>query len=158
MNPEEASMTSMIAPVANIQLPTTSRVLSTSWCPDKDLVVVTSHASHQEKVILYKMQGSKKWEVTIQPQLLGKMEAEVVGVAWSPDGTSSSALCQSVPCLTHRSPEYRCRFKPIHGLNTFYSERQRATQVPHHAAFPQSIGRWDMVVSGREAGGRERTA
>ncbi|KAI1797865.1 anaphase-promoting complex, cyclosome, subunit 4-domain-containing protein [Ganoderma leucocontextum] len=81
-------MVTSIAPVANTQLPTTSRVLPTSWCPDKDLLVVTSHVSHQEKMTLYKMQGSKKWEVTIQPQLLGKMEAEVVGVAWSPDAQS----------------------------------------------------------------------
>ncbi len=89
--PEECVMVTTIAPVANIQLPTTSRVMPTAWCPDKDLLVVTSHVSHQEKMTLYNMQGSKKWEVTIQPQLVGKIEADVVGITWSPDGTISSA-------------------------------------------------------------------
>ena len=87
--PEHPLMATTIAPVATIQLPAASRLLPTSWCPDKDLLVVTTHVSHQEKMTLYKMQGSKKWEVTIQPQLLGKTEAEVVAVAWSPDGTSA---------------------------------------------------------------------
>ena len=82
-------MDTTIASVATIQFPAATHILRTSWCPDKDLLVVTTHVSHQEKMTLYKMQGSKKWEVTIQPQLFGKTEAEVVAVAWSPDGTSA---------------------------------------------------------------------
>lgn len=80
-------MATTIAPVATIQLPSTSRVLHSSWCPDKDLLVVISRVAHQEKMTLYKMQGSKKWEVVIQPTNVGKVQTEVVGVAWSPDGT-----------------------------------------------------------------------
>lgn len=81
-------MATAIVPVATIQLPTASRILHASWCPDKDLLVVISRMAHQEKMTLYKMQGSKKWEVTIQPSNVGKVQTEVVGVAWSPDGKS----------------------------------------------------------------------
>ncbi|TBU35229.1 anaphase-promoting complex, cyclosome, subunit 4-domain-containing protein [Dichomitus squalens] len=112
-------MATTIAPVATIQLPAASRVLRTSWCPDKDLLVVTTHVSHQEKMTLYKMQGSKKWEVTIQPQLLGKTEAEVVGVAWSPD-VQSIAVASNPPMVS------------IHSIQDGKEIRSYPIELPYH--------------------------
>lgn len=124
-------MATTIASVATIQLPSTSRILPTAWCPDKDLLVVASHP-HQGKLTLYKMQGSKKWELTIKPHPSFEKksdEADVVDVAWSPDGMSSSTPWRLGLCLTlESSPEHCCRIKSAHGLDPLYSGRQRATQ------------------------------
>ena len=90
-------MDTTIASVATIQFPAATHILRTSWCPDKDLLVVFSRVSHQTKMTLYKMQGSKKWEAIIQSRQVGKTEVEVVGVAWSPDGVPSVSLSKS-PC------------------------------------------------------------
>ncbi|KAI0757002.1 anaphase-promoting complex, cyclosome, subunit 4-domain-containing protein [Daedaleopsis nitida] len=94
-------MSTTIAPVATIQLPSASRVLHASWCPDKDLVVVISRAAHQEKMILYKMQGGKKWEVVIQPSNVGKVQTEVTGVAWSPDVQSIAVVSNPAMVTIH---------------------------------------------------------
>lgn len=80
-------MATSIASVATVQFSSATQILRTSWCPDKDLLVVFSRVSHQSKMTLYKMQGAKKWEVVIQPRQVGKAEVDIVGVAWSPDGT-----------------------------------------------------------------------
>ncbi|KAH9944395.1 anaphase-promoting complex, cyclosome, subunit 4-domain-containing protein [Epithele typhae] len=85
-------MTSTIASIATIQLPAPTQVLTSSWCPDKDLLVVFYRVSHQTKMALYKMQGSKKWEVTIDSRQIGRAEVEVLGVAWSPDAQSLAVI------------------------------------------------------------------
>ncbi|PIL31977.1 hypothetical protein GSI_06681 [Ganoderma sinense ZZ0214-1] len=97
-------MATTIAPVASIQLPSKSRILPTSWCPDKDLLIVASH-SHHGKMTLYKMQGSKKWEVTIKPHPSHDKKSEepdVVGVAWSPD-VQSIAVASNPPTVSIHS-------------------------------------------------------
>ena len=102
-------MATTIASVATIQFPTTTRILRTSWCPDKDLLVVFSVVSHQTKMTLYKMQGGKKWEVTIQPKQVGKKDVDVVSVTWSPDGMCGQILdCfSSFTLCTGHSPADR---------------------------------------------------
>lgn len=80
-------MATTIAPVATISLPNPGRILRTSWCPDKDLVAVLSRFAHQEKLALWKMSGSKKWEVDLPGNADYKVE-HIVDIAWSPDGTS----------------------------------------------------------------------
>jgi anaphase-promoting complex subunit 4 len=76
------------ASIAVLQLPSQSRLLASACCPDKDLVVLISRLGGKDRMSLWKMQGSKKWEVDV-----GTEEAsveEIVGIAWSPDGKSES--------------------------------------------------------------------
>ncbi|CAL1695872.1 unnamed protein product [Somion occarium] len=83
--------------LANIRLPTSSRLLPSSWCPDKDLFLLVSRSAGRDKLSLWKMQGAKKWEVTFDSDQPGAKE--VVDVAWSPDGTSI-AVAHHPPAIT----------------------------------------------------------
>ena len=76
--------------IASLRLPTTSRVLRSSWCPDKDLLVIVTRPGGRDKLSLWKMQGSKKWEVDFDRDILG-IET-VIDIAWSPDGEWSRSL------------------------------------------------------------------
>jgi anaphase-promoting complex subunit 4 len=71
--------------LANIQLPTPSRLVASSCCPDKDLVVFIQRLGSKDRLSLWKMQGSKKWEVTVENESDGQSE-EIADIAWSPDG------------------------------------------------------------------------
>lgn len=72
-----------ITPLAHVKLQARSRLLRTACCPDKDLVAIVSVAGSERKMSLWKMQGSKKWEVTIST---GNVDDDVVALTWSPDG------------------------------------------------------------------------
>ncbi|KAI0361641.1 hypothetical protein OH77DRAFT_1417907 [Trametes cingulata] len=84
-------MATAIVPVATIALPNPSRILRTSWCPDKDLFVVLSNFAHQEKLSLWKMSGSKKWEVDLPGNTEYQVE-QIVDIAWSPDVQSIAVV------------------------------------------------------------------
>ncbi|KAI0793487.1 anaphase-promoting complex, cyclosome, subunit 4-domain-containing protein [Abortiporus biennis] len=84
------------ATIANVRLPSTSRILRSSWCPDKDLLVIILRTAGRDKLTLWKMQGSKKWEVDID-----KAET-IVDVAWNPDGTII-AVAHHPPSVTLHS-------------------------------------------------------
>ncbi|KAI0651841.1 anaphase-promoting complex, cyclosome, subunit 4-domain-containing protein [Trametes meyenii] len=84
-------MATTIAPVATIALPNPSRILRASWCPDKDLVVILSRLAHQEKLSLWKMSGSKKWEIDLPGNTEHKVE-QIVDIAWSPDVQSIAVV------------------------------------------------------------------
>lgn len=71
-------------PIANARLPWPSRVLRTSWCPDKDLLVIVAHVAGRDKLSLWKMTGSKKWEVDIERD--NASGQEIADMSWSPDG------------------------------------------------------------------------
>jgi anaphase-promoting complex subunit 4 len=74
-----------------------SRVLRTSWCPDKDLLVVVIHVAGKDKLGLWKMTGSKKWEVDIERE---SAEGQtIVDIAWSPDG---KILARRVICTIYK--------------------------------------------------------
>jgi len=70
--------------LAKLQLPVSSRLLPSACCPDKDLVVTISPQNGKDHVTLWKMQGSKKWEVDVRSDSV-RNEA-IVDLAWSPDG------------------------------------------------------------------------
>jgi anaphase-promoting complex subunit 4 len=72
-----------IASLARLQLPPASRLLSTSCCPDKDLFVTFHKLVGKDRMTLWTMQGSKKWEVAVDAGL--DVDEDVVGLAWSPD-------------------------------------------------------------------------
>ncbi|THH16998.1 hypothetical protein EW146_g3736 [Bondarzewia mesenterica] len=88
------------ASLAVLQMPPSSRLLPSSCCPDKDLVVVISRLGSKDRVSLWKMQGSKKWEVDIH--LEGGHNEEIVDLAWSPDG-QTIVLVHDPPRITLHS-------------------------------------------------------
>ncbi|KAH8102650.1 anaphase-promoting complex, cyclosome, subunit 4-domain-containing protein [Cristinia sonorae] len=73
------------SPIANLHLPSTSRIFRSSWCPDKDLLLIASRSPSGDKLSLWKMQGSKKWEFEFDKA--STSTTGIVDVAWSPDGT-----------------------------------------------------------------------
>jgi anaphase-promoting complex subunit 4 len=81
------------ASLAVVQLPSQSRLLASACCPDKDLVILISRLGGKDRMSLWKMQGSKKWEVDVGTEETNA--EEIVGIAWSPNGKSNSyfSLC-----------------------------------------------------------------
>ncbi len=73
--------------LAKLSLPASSRLLPSACCPDKDLVVIISHQNGKDHVSLWKMQGSKKWQVDVHSDSVRNQA--VVDLAWSPDGVLS---------------------------------------------------------------------
>lgn len=96
-------------PLATLQLPAASRLLPSACCPDKDLVVVISRLGGKDRMSLWKMQGSKKWEVDVDTG--AAYDEEVVDLAWSPDGACSRFLCyiEALSCISATRPDYRTR-------------------------------------------------
>jgi anaphase-promoting complex subunit 4 len=70
--------------LAKLQLPVSSRLLPSACCPDKDLVVTISPQNGKDHVSLWKMQGSKKWEVDVRSDSV--RNETIIDLAWSPDG------------------------------------------------------------------------
>lgn len=65
---------------ATVRFPSAARLLPSSWCPDKDLVIVVTNVAGKDRLALWPREGGRKmWEVDIE-------EAEVADIAWSPDG------------------------------------------------------------------------
>lgn len=72
------------ASIANLRLPTTARLLPTSWCPDKDLLAVILRTNNRDKLSLWKMQGAKKWEIGFDGY--DPVSEEIVDFTWGTDG------------------------------------------------------------------------
>jgi anaphase-promoting complex subunit 4 len=87
------------ASLAVVQLPSQSRLLASACCPDKDLVILISRLGGKDRMSLWKMQGSKKWEVDVGTE--DANAEEIVGIAWSPDGKTNLILC---PCNLIENP------------------------------------------------------
>ncbi|KZV77722.1 hypothetical protein PENSPDRAFT_12612 [Peniophora sp. CONT] len=98
-----------VASLAAIHVPPSSRLLSNSCCPDKDLVVVFSTLGGKDRMSLWKLQGSKKWDVDIDLGLT--VDEMVVDMTWSPD-------CQTI-VLVHDPPRIAC-----HSIQTGKLERE----------------------------------
>ncbi|VDB99616.1 unnamed protein product [Peniophora sp. CBMAI 1063] len=98
-----------IASLAEIHVPPYSRLLPNSCCPDKDLVVVFSTLGGKDRMSLWKMQGSKKWDVDIDLGLA--VDEMIVDMTWSPD-------CQMI-VLIHDPPRITC-----HSIQTGKIERE----------------------------------
>jgi hypothetical protein len=82
------------ASLAVLQLPSQSRLLVSACCPDKDLVILISRLGGKDRMSLWKMQGSKKWEVDVSTE--ESSAEEIVGLAWSPNGKRDPFLLISV--------------------------------------------------------------
>lgn len=73
------------APLAVSQIPSPSKLLPFACCPDKDLVALISRLGGYDRLSLWNYNhGSKVWEVGLDR--VGESMAEIVGLAWSPDG------------------------------------------------------------------------
>ena len=86
-------MSNSFISLANIRLPSPSRLLENACCPDKDLVVLFSRLGGADRMSLWNSnQGSRVWEADIGTD---NISSHVVGIAWSPDGMSrsSTATC-----------------------------------------------------------------
>lgn len=76
--------TNAFASLAVLQLTSPSRLLTSSCCPDKDLLILISRLGGQDRISLWNStQGTKTWEVDIGDENSG---AAVADIAWSPDG------------------------------------------------------------------------
>jgi anaphase-promoting complex subunit 4 len=82
------------ASLAVLQLPPHSRLLASACCPDKDLVMMISRLGGKDRMSLWKMQGSKKWEVDVCTE--DANTEEIVGIAWSPDGKNNSGVVSAL--------------------------------------------------------------
>lgn len=94
--------------LATFQLPTPCRILPTSCCLDKDLVLLISRLGSLDRISLWNTtQGTKIWEVEVGEDA---NDTHVVDLAWSPDGmpffrpqsqynVDGNALGQSVAVL-----------------------------------------------------------
>lgn len=78
----------VITSLATIHLSNKSRLLATAWCPDKDLLVLVSRHAHADRMSLWKMQGSKIWEVDVVLDLGDGYQDMITALSWGPDGQS----------------------------------------------------------------------
>ncbi|KAF8216223.1 anaphase-promoting complex, cyclosome, subunit 4-domain-containing protein [Mycena galopus ATCC 62051] len=88
------------ASLAAVHLPSVCRLLASACCPDKDLLVLVSRLGGRDRMSLWKMQGTKTWEVDVGTD--DKSSEQIVGLAWSPDG-QSIAVAHDPPRVTLHS-------------------------------------------------------
>jgi anaphase-promoting complex subunit 4 len=70
--------------LATLTFPEPARLLKESWCPDKDLLLLVTRIGSKDKMSLWQMQGTRKWEVDVDTD--AAREHRIVDIAWSPDG------------------------------------------------------------------------
>ena len=95
-------------PLANVQIPVSSRVLNVSCCPDKDLLLLVSRLGGLDRISLWHSNsGAKVWEADLGEE---GATVEVKGIAWSPDGRlrigggiAAGRLMQSQVIVWHAS-------------------------------------------------------
>ncbi|KAJ4486184.1 anaphase-promoting complex, cyclosome, subunit 4-domain-containing protein [Lentinula aciculospora] len=85
------------ASLAAVQVPSPSRLLASACCPDKDLLILVSRLGGHDRMSLWKMQGSKTWEIDVSAD-----SERIVGVTWSPDG-QTIAVAHDPPSITLHS-------------------------------------------------------
>lgn len=76
-------MQSSIDLLASFRLPSAVRLLPTALCPDKDLLLLVTTLQNKDRLSLWNLQGSKKWEVEVDAS--GPSPEEIVALTWSPD-------------------------------------------------------------------------
>ncbi|KAJ3750355.1 anaphase-promoting complex, cyclosome, subunit 4-domain-containing protein [Lentinula detonsa] len=111
------------ASLATVQLSSPSRLLVSACCPDKDLLVIITRLGGHDRMSLWKMQGSKTWEVDVSTN-----SERIVGIAWSPDGRTI-AVAHDPPSIT------------LHSIQDGHSER--VIPIPtSDALIPQLTDIW----------------
>ena len=100
--------TNAFTSLAEIQLQPACRILRLACCPDKDLVILVSRLGGKDRLALWKIQGSKKWEVDVASDQNGSQD--VIDLAWSPDGKFSSTFLAPVPLLMGRVSSFSTNY------------------------------------------------
>lgn len=138
------------ASLATLRLPSPCRLLSSACCPDKDLIVLISRLGGHDKLSLWKLQGSKKWEVDVGE--VDDASPTVAALVWSPNGEFPSSflfslyfhVCKS--CRSNNSSSSRLRTHH----SSFRSRWARRT-LPVHTFPPRCSSNdsnhcWYLVV------------
>ncbi|KAI6031817.1 anaphase-promoting complex, cyclosome, subunit 4-domain-containing protein [Pisolithus microcarpus] len=86
------------ASLATFKLPSPCRLVVSACCPDKDLVVLIARLGGRDRISLWKVQGSRKWEVDIATD---DVPATVAGLAWHPDGQTIAVVHESGRITLH---------------------------------------------------------
>ncbi|KAI6047625.1 anaphase-promoting complex, cyclosome, subunit 4-domain-containing protein [Pisolithus marmoratus] len=111
------------ASLATFKLPSPCRLLASACCPDKDLVVLIARLGGRDRISLWKMQGSRKWEVDIAAD---DVPATVAGLAWHPDGQTIAVVHESGLITMHSVQDGRTERSL--SINS-YREAQTVTKV-----------------------------
>lgn len=83
------------------------RLLPSACCPDKDLVVLVSRLGGRDRLTLWKMQGTKKWDVEVECD--ENTIENVSALAWSPCGmVYPSQLRRIISNLDYPRSDDRC--------------------------------------------------
>ncbi|ESK88893.1 anaphase-promoting complex component cut20 apc4 [Moniliophthora roreri MCA 2997] len=130
-----------------VQLPSSCRLLSSACCPDKDLLLLLTRLAGHDRMSLWKVSGSKTWEVDF-----GSKSEEVVGFDWSPDG-QSIAVAHNPPCITihsiqdgheERSLPVNCSAEGNPKLTgVWWRSREKPVQNP-----PPDVFRRNQIITG----------
>lgn len=122
--------------IANISLASSARILRSSWCPDKDLLVLIVRISSKDRLSLWKMQGSKIWEVDIDMDAVegsSSAETSIVDVAWSPDSEHYFICWCMWIDVTELNVEYRFVYcsgaPPATGYIALNTRRARRAEI-----------------------------
>ena len=83
-NIDSEDFQTIIKSLATVRLHSKSRLLLTACCPDKDLVILLSRVGTFDKMSLWKVQGSKIWEVDLSNE--NGTSDGVTALNWSPNG------------------------------------------------------------------------
>jgi anaphase-promoting complex subunit 4 len=83
--------TNAFSQISALYLPSVSRLLLPACSPDKDLVALISRLGGKDRLSLWKMQRSKKWEVDVGTDQ--NRSEEIVALAWSPSGMTLPCPC-----------------------------------------------------------------
>ncbi|KAF8445957.1 anaphase-promoting complex, cyclosome, subunit 4-domain-containing protein [Boletus edulis BED1] len=110
------SESNAFASLATLRLPSPCRLLSSACCPDKDLIVLISRLGGHDKLSLWKLQGSKKWEVDVGED--NDASATVADLVWSPSGQTIAVVRDSAHITLHSVQDgriERCLSIPFQG-------------------------------------------
>ncbi|KAG6381189.1 anaphase-promoting complex, cyclosome, subunit 4-domain-containing protein [Boletus reticuloceps] len=110
------SESNAFASLATLRLPSPCRLLSSACCPDKDLIVLISRLGGRDKLSLWKLQGSKKWEVDVGED--NDASATVADLVWSPSGQTIAVVRDSAHITLHSVQDgriERCLSMPFQG-------------------------------------------
>ncbi|KAK2461900.1 hypothetical protein APHAL10511_006363 [Amanita phalloides] len=145
--------TNAFASLAVLQVTSPCRLLPSSCCPDKDLLILISRLGGQDRISLWNStQGTKTWEVDIGDENSG---AAVVDIAWSPDG-QSVAILHDPPQITLHSvqdgkrllvvpiPKPSTSMQPMPHLTAIWWFHDDKTQRP--SSIPDIFQRNDVIT------------
>jgi anaphase-promoting complex subunit 4 len=106
---------------------TPARLLRSSCCPDKDLVVLITRPANKDRLTLYKLQGTKQWDADVDKSLPD--DETIVDIYWDPTGGAICFLFYTWK-LTKRRATHRGGAPSTSNQHPFISDRKGRTLVP----------------------------